>query len=312
MKKLVFFVLILIPFLGFNQITNHFEHAGSKWYIASNFINASLENPTHLGVITKVWGFLGDSMIDNQLWLKLYATPDSTFQNDLEFKGFIRSEGLKVFYKETETSTARELYDFGLEVGDTFDFELEFYGEIFNAQLSVTQIDIIEINGHPHKRFLFSNELPENYPVTLGSVLKEEWIEGVGSLRSPIFPAKAFTIDTEWGEQIDLTCSFVNEMHYFHHEYYEDCYNHDVLGIEEIRQNQFEIYPNPVKNEMQIVSTHSGVYDIEITNALGESISKSQLIGANTSINVEELAKGIYFLRIGYRNSWQTIKFIKQ
>lgn len=317
MKNLIFSTLILIPFFGFNQIINHFDDSSSKWYVASNFMNGNMENPSHLGVKTKIWGFVGDTLIENQDWLKMYSTSDSTFQNDLDFKGFIRTDQSKVFYKETGTSPTRELYDFDLEVGDTFEFKFDFVFEdigdtTFLVQLSVTQIDTIYINSFPHKKVKFSDNLPDGFPLTMGTVLREEWIEGIGSLRSPIFPAKPFTIDNEWGEKVDLTCTFVNETQYFHNDGYSECYIHDVLGLKEIHQKYFEIYPNPVENQLNIKTTQNGVYNIEIINSLGETIIKTELNEAKSSINVESLTNGIYFIKIENNNNLQTIKFIKE
>lgn len=311
MKKLIFSTLILIPFLGFNQVINHFDDSSSKWYVASNFMNANQENPSHLGVKTKIWGFIGDTLIESQNWLKLYSSSDSTFQNDLDFQGFIRTDESKVFYKETGTSPTRELYDFDLEVGDTFEFRINFSGTFYEVEQTVTDIETININGIQHKRFKFSDNTPDGIPFTMGEVLREEWIEGIGSLRNPIFPANGFTIDTEWGQKVDLTCTFVNETQYFHNDGYSECYIYDVLGIKEIHQNHFEIFPNPVENQLNIKTTQNGVYNIEIINSLGETIIKTELNEAESSINVENLTNGIYFIKIENNDNLQTIKFIK-
>lgn len=312
MKKIIFSILILIPFFGFNQVINHFDDSSSKWYVASNFMNANQENPTHLGVKTKIWGFVGDTLIESQNWLKIYSTSDSTFQNDLDFQGFIRTDESKVFYKETGSSPTRELYDFDIEVGDTFEFNINIYGTYHEKYQTVIEIDTVEINGVQHKRIKFSNELPDGMVYIPGTLFKEEWIEGIGSLKSPIFPANGFTIDTEWGEKVDLTCSFVNETQYFHNDEYSECFIYDVLGLKEIHQNHFEIFPNPVENQLNIKTTQNGVYNIEIINSQGETIIKTELNGAKSTINVENLKNGIYFIKIENNNSLQTIKFIKE
>ena len=313
MKSLLFSLFMLISFLGFNQITNHFENLNSKWYVSSNFINANQENPSHLGVKTTVWGFVGDTLIDNNDWLKLFSTQDSLFQNDLSFQGFLRSEDLKVYFKETDTSSSQILYDFNLEVGDSVEYTFDIDGDNYTVLIKVDAIDTIEINGESYRKFKFSEPLNiENFPITMGSMVKEAWIEGIGSLKNPIFPAKPFTIDTEWGQKVDLTCSFVNEIQFYHNGGYTQCFNRDVLGIEELQSINVNIYPNPTHKIININVNQLGYYNLTIFNNLGEIIIEKRLSGSTNNVNVSELNKGIYFLNIKTDESSQTIKFIKQ
>lgn len=312
MKKVIISLLVLIPFFGFNQIMNHFDNLGSKWYVASNFINANQENPSHLGVKTKIWGFKGDTLIDNQNWMKMYSSQDTTFQNNLVFHGFLRSEDSKVYYKETDTTSSQQLYDFSMEVGDSAEYKFELWEETHTAWLKVIQIDTININGYPYKRFKFSNHLPDGFPLTMGTILKEVWIEGIGSLRNPIFPAKPFTLDSEWGEKVDLTCSFINEIQYYHDENYSECYVYDVLNVQQLQRNYVEIYPNPAENDINIITTEDGIYDIELINSLGNIIHTKQLSGTNDTVNMNEFKSGIYFLKIIHNNNFQTIKILKK
>ena len=146
----------------------------------------------------------------------------------------------------------------------------------------------------------------------MGSMVKEAWIEGIGSLKNPIFPAKPFTIDTEWGQKVDLTCSFVNEIQFYHNGGYTQCFNRDVLGIEELQSINVNIYPNPTHKIININVNQLGYYNLTIFNNLGEIIIEKRLSGSTNNVNVSELNKGIYFLNIKTDESSQTIKFIKQ
>jgi hypothetical protein len=82
----------------------------------------------------------------------------------------------------------------------------------------------------------------------------------------------------------------------------------------DIEQNQsvssaWTVYPNPAT---QNISIHNpSVFDasqIEIIDLTGQII-KTQTLNPNESIDVSNLANGVYFIRI---NQMQTIKWIKQ
>lgn len=311
MKKLVFYLFILIPFVGFNQVVNHFENTNSKWYVASNFMNANQENPSHLGVTTKIWKFVGNATINNESWHKLYAT-DGTLADNPIFEGYIRSENAKVYYKETDTSTTQQLYDFNLEIGDSVNYKFNTFGNVYSTWLKVIEIDTVTINNQDYKRFKFSEPQADNFPQTLGSVVKEVWIEGIGSLRNPIFPAKPFTLDSEWGQKVDLTCSFIDETRYYHNESYSECYVRDILNVEQLQQNYAEIYPNPTDNKLNIITLQNESYDLEIINSLGEIILIQQLNGTTNTIDVRELKSGVYFLKIKHLHDFQIVKVVKE
>lgn len=314
MKRTIYLLLTVLPFFTFGQVVNHFENDDARWYVAANFMNANLENPTHLGVKTTTWGFVGDSLIEGESWRKLYSSADTTLQEDLIFRGFLRSEEDKVFYKKPAASEPRVLYDFGLEVGDyfTFNFENEYEGFEPLAQLQVVEVGTIEIQGETHKIIRFQNHLPDGYPMTMGSVVQEEWIEGIGSLRNPIFPEASFTIDTEWGQEVDVTCTFLGETQYFHNDAYEECYNHRILNISEQELSLFTLYPNPVEKELMINVGQTESFEAEIYNTLGEPVLKAKLSTMNTLLDLEHLTSGVYFIKIKGGEKEQVARFVKR
>lgn len=73
--------------------------------------------------------------------------------------------------------------------------------------------------------------------------------------------------------------------------------------------NELVIYPNPVKNIINIRFGDKKVEEVDIVNSLG-SVQKIKV--QNGSINVATLKPGIYFIRLTVENETFTRKFIKQ
>lgn len=82
-----------------------------------------------------------------------------------------------------------------------------------------------------------------------------------------------------------------------------------VLSNQDFILNNVNIYPNPVNNDLNILSQdniHNKKY--QIINSLGKIINESYLDNYSKSINVSFLHSGIYFLKI---EDYKAIKFIK-
>lgn len=82
-----------------------------------------------------------------------------------------------------------------------------------------------------------------------------------------------------------------------------------VLGINENSSISFKLFPNPVKNFLEI-TTSNDVSKIEIFNNLGQKI----LFKLNSQIiDVSNIYEGIYFIKITTLNgNILTRKFIKE
>jgi len=83
-----------------------------------------------------------------------------------------------------------------------------------------------------------------------------------------------------------------------------------VLGTEEINPlNQFCVFPNPVKTSLTLKNGQIGM-KYEITDINGRLIFKG--MNQTNLIDVSELQKGIYFLRIVSKDGESVLKFIKE
>ena len=89
-----------------------------------------------------------------------------------------------------------------------------------------------------------------------------------------------------------------------------------VSGVESVSsQNNITLYPNPAHNQLIIKGIDKEqTANITIYNAIGEKIltSSNQQLTPETIINIDQLTKGIYLLKITYNSNILTGRFIKQ
>lgn len=82
------------------------------------------------------------------------------------------------------------------------------------------------------------------------------------------------------------------------------------LGIENFAFDDFNYFPNPVKNTFN-VSNASTISAIEITSVLGQTMFSKKINELQTEINLSELSKGIYFVKVTSQGQEKTVKIIK-
>lgn len=88
-----------------------------------------------------------------------------------------------------------------------------------------------------------------------------------------------------------------------------------TLTVNDIENTKnLKVYPNPVTNVLEIESSFTGDYQLQITNSLGQiALKQSQNVLSSTSLDVSTLSKGIYFLNITSDiGEKSTIKFVKK
>ena len=87
------------------------------------------------------------------------------------------------------------------------------------------------------------------------------------------------------------------------------CYS--GLSIEDFNENNVNLYPNPVKNNLTIELKSNVDTNIEIYNILGKRVLKN-LINKTSNLNLQDLKTGIYIVKITQNNSTITKKLVKQ
>ena len=75
---------------------------------------------------------------------------------------------------------------------------------------------------------------------------------------------------------------------------------------ETVKQNKdFSFYPNPAKDELVLKYNSKENFQVEIFNILGSKVKTFSLYGGQTTVNIQDLESGIYFLR--FKDDGKTI-----
>ena len=80
------------------------------------------------------------------------------------------------------------------------------------------------------------------------------------------------------------------------------------LPVSEYAESEIKIFPNPATNVLNI--SYSGSVQLQIVNMLGQVV-RTQETNGEAQIDVSDLEKGVYFLRVVGAHGTSTQKFIK-
>ena len=126
---------------------------------------------------------------------------------------------------------------------------------------------------------------------------------------SIVLPKSAFTGMT-WDNVIQIkfaangSGSAVPVDIYLENIYFSTC----VAGIEDLSSQMVSVYPNPSNGTLAVEANASAILS-NITNIMGETVIA--LKGNESSINIESLRAGIYFLNFTVKGENQTIRIIR-
>jgi hypothetical protein len=243
----------------------------------------------------------GDSTIGGITYHKLYRTGyaiatggGGNYYN--QFTGLFRQDisNKKVYTYQYNADTL--LYDFNLSLHDTLS------PTVLNNQIInyVCYIDSILVDNNYRKRFWLS---------TNGDSAYVALIEGEGSTFG-LMIAKLFPPF----EAVGTLNGFSDTVHNNHATAFCDI----NIGIQEIVQIALlKIYPNPATDILTIeapclAGRQAQRATIEILNIQGQTILQKELRQGKTDIDINELAKGIYILRLNSNDKTSVKKIVKE
>lgn len=236
--------------------------------------------------------YLDNSFQTQTDWHNYYADGDSiiagkTYQRilkkvDLSLGGY--DQKYIYLYNDTinkkvyilETGSDELLYDFNLTVGDTLK---GIYLSVADSRV-VIKIDYVVINGRNHKRFI-TDTTATGEPV--------QWIiEGIGA-PDLIEGLNAFERTTEFicyseNNQVvfgDTNCTFT------------------VSIDESLLDVNFNLYPNPVSNKLNLSISEGKVEQIKLINNQGQTVKIfNETLLSSVQLEVSDLSKGTYFIEV--------------
>jgi len=228
----------------------------------------------------------GDTVINDTAYKKLYFTPDSTLQNDVNFFCGLREDTMTKevhFYHNTYFGDCL-LYKFGLDTGDTIAV-ISLACE--NINMIVTDVDTItDLTGTERRRMKMAGWFDS---------FEEYWIEGIGSTLGLLTAGNIYCI-ADFNQ--DLLCyNKLGQLNYIN-PMYTKCHVTSVnLRESDPEKNEVMIYPNPVTTSAKIfVNTQVHVERIEIYNSTGMLVAEPD--PATLRIDRDELKPGLYVLKV--------------
>ena len=236
-----------------------------QWDVKNLFIWGDVEYQVmRLGEEIELDGFLYREMT--------YENDDAYYSTGVQ--GAIREEDKKVYVRWWQPglqyfAEEKLYYDFGLQVGDSFDvgYDTPYY-------IQVLAIEVVEIDdGSVRNKYVFDD----------GWDGQEVWIEGVGSLAGV---HHRFEPDLMSSSISNLQCCFENDALVWTDG---ECWDE----IEEDATEKVGLYPNPARDRVVIEGVETA--EVEIYNALGQVVKR---VKGSNEVGLMGLAEGVYLVRI--------------
>ncbi len=277
MTNTKYLLIVLICFLQLALNAQSLLSEGNQWFITtSTFV------PTP-NTRTNAFRIGSDTVFNNVVYKKIERINDSLQVSWMDIGRYIREEDEQKVYVFRENFGETMLYDFSLEVGDTFQTSC--------CNLIVTEIDSIQLlNGEMRKKLKLVSDPPAAIQVP------SYWIEGIGSnfglLDYDCFTCLAGLIDAN----SYLSCFQQNNELVYVSENANQCW---VVSLtdEMLNKTAIDLFPNPFQDKITITSSvgHT-INQIQIFSTMGQLIRTIQIADNNAELDMSELGSGAYYI----------------
>ncbi|PCJ65000.1 MAG: hypothetical protein COA58_12075 [Bacteroidetes bacterium] len=218
----------------------------------------------------------GKQTIDGVEYCQLYVSMKDTL--DFKLWGLYRVEGEKVYIREYNGDFL--FYDFGLEVGDTFNAG---NGGVFTVQ----KVDSLLLEDGVHRIIDFGSA---------------SFIRGIGSPQG-LFSFMGVNVS---GFSNELVCFSKNGKALYPRSFDSTCYEITKLGIEKTNSIRVKVFPNPTNGFIHIEGVESGDR-LELVDVFGRLIFVEK---NSDTLDVRNVQSGIYKLIIARDNHIYTSNIV--
>lgn len=231
-----------------------------------------------------------------------YYPIDSTRKQ--KFPGVFYEEDSAVFFWEWHLGRFEKLYDFKTPVDSTWQTSYHDFGrdEIYSVTRRVDSIGYVKVNGLRVKTMFLTNSRPEQDEDIL--------IYGLGSIRSIFSSMFIMRGYCDLGGLNGLRC--VSHPHFGYYEFPDEkpC---DFINVGISKQNnqtnQSKIYPNPTNQSLTIQSDFKSHFKLIDDSG---SVVRSGQVNGQAKVDVAELPRGVYFLRLESAGESEVRKVVLQ
>jgi hypothetical protein len=279
-------------------------------YSVNGHEHSTITNPISFGQDTTIINHTYHTLVGHEIteWIDGLGNPQNYATGTFTTEGYTFYFRQDIPTKKVYTYRNNQdtlLYDFNLTVGQVYPATAN---NSLYPSLKVMQEDSIQLlDGFYHKRWHLGTNLLDSGYISI--------IEGVGA-------TSGFTLDFyPLFEQSSALLCMRNFSSYLYEnwnftglippKYSEYCDAN--LGYEKIGQKNisFEVYPNPVNEELNLSSNlqNSLNASIKLYTIDGLEIIKDKKVALPAKIDISFLQKGIYIIVV---NNGQFIKFVKE
>lgn len=234
------------------------------------------------------FGLYGDTVINNQVYKKVYQIVDDSTLNlvNMTYYAAIRENASKqIFAKMTDYDDEILIYDFSLNIGDTIISNSP--SGYLNDLCIIADIDSIELENNQFRKRFKINDYGQDY-----------WIEGIGSIGGLFNPIMDYII----GSYCDLTCFKYNDTAlYINNPDCNKCFCSLLTPVleKEENHNSINVYPNPAKTNINInFELKNGLATIRLINSNGNLIESRMTKKFPIRINIKDIPYGIYLIQL--------------
>lgn len=284
-----------IPFGSFSQYTPTLNE-NSEWYSYSWFEVSYNET----------FQITGDSIVNDTIYKKLASFPTGSTPSFYETSLVREDIASKRIYRRANGLDFL-MYDFSLQTGDTFKIKRPDGGYLHHLVLDSisdtlynTTVNFLQTNIGNRKVYYF-------HDTEYAFIDNVVWIEGIGSLAGLLYS------DESWngGHTGQTLLCHYNEQgnRDFHYIYYEEpnpC--ESIVSVDNLgTEKKVKISPNPSTDGIFSIEG-KGIRAIEIYNASGSLLNTLDIsITDMGKINLSKYPKGIYFIRVLFRNQTSSV-----
>ncbi|MDD6209097.1 MAG: T9SS type A sorting domain-containing protein [Bacteroidales bacterium] len=287
-RKIIMGLLLFFPVIVSSQ-NSVFPEKDAIWCIKTDF------QPRML-----LYGLIGDTIINEKHYSKLYLLNDTTLnidEND-EYIGAIRTEERKVWMYPRVCNVDEEflLYDFTKNKGEQIT-DIGFMVEawpvvpIFVVYAGLPPINILNITEDEFKRkhYILETAMDE-----------DEWVEGLGSLKGLFLYYPMINTGQYTNGSTLVSLKQGDSIVYHNKEVCDQPFCWFGVGVEDTQQKQtVTLYPNPVKETLRIDLGEIPLpVRFELFDPQGRITYAQTLTNSHTTVTPPPHSKGLHHYRL--------------
>ena len=288
MKTLISVFLVI---LSFNITAQEFAPVGAEWYYGMEH-DSWFDNSQSIyfnRIVSEK-----DTLVNSKNCKKI-VKDFSSIHNDRPLIEYIYTSNDTVFFYDENFDKFQILYVFNLSVNDSWQVEILSYDmNIDTITATIDSIYTIQINSNNLQTYNVTYSIESEFNKRSYS---STFIETIGDVNN-MFNFEYYDIVCGGSWSTGLRCYEDSVFGYYQRNTSIACdYEYSTVGINELKNNSFTIFPNPTADFVLIETEYDKNLEIEFID-IKSNFLFSQNLKKGKQINVSHLGKGVYFLRL--------------